>query len=190
MSAICAAVAASSSIVDVVSATADDCWVALAACSSAVASSSPALEEIWSPPERIWSTSWRRLSSVLLNESVSARTESFTAGPVDTVTARSPSAARASTDDSSSTRRLSSSRSSAAVRRSSQTAAHSMPTNQVTPGPSGRTRTRKLTSCAVTGPATAMATAVATVAIVPIRKLRRRDIETAAMSSGAAISAQ
>ena len=65
-----------------------------------------------------------------------------------------------------------------------------MPTNQVTPGPSGSTSTRKLMSFAVTGPATAIATAVATVATAPISKLRRRVIETAAMSSGAAISAQ
>ena len=70
-----------------------------------------------------------------------------------TRTARSPSAACASTDDSSSTRALSSSRSSPAVRRSSQTAAHSMPTNQVTPGPSGRTRTRKPASSRPIGPA-------------------------------------
>jgi hypothetical protein len=44
-------------MVEVVSATADDCWVALAACSSAVASSSPALEVICSPPTLICSTS-------------------------------------------------------------------------------------------------------------------------------------
>ena len=62
-------------MVEVVSATADDCCEALAACSSAVASSSPALAVIWSPPLRICSTRWRRLSNVLLNEAVRAITD-------------------------------------------------------------------------------------------------------------------
>ena len=53
VSAICAAVAANSSIVDVVSDTAEDCCVADAACSSAVANNSPADAAICSPPERI-----------------------------------------------------------------------------------------------------------------------------------------
>ena len=129
---------------------------------------------------------------MLLKLWVRAATEALTSslGESVTCTARSPSAACDSTAERWSTRRASWSRSSWASRRSSHTVAHSMPTNQAMPGPSGRTRTREATSEAPTGPETSTAAARATVEKKPMNRLRARDIVTAAMSSGVAMSTQ